>query len=538
MNPLRSRAGNEGCTVITVGVLPSSITGAKSLNTSNGSSLRKAGSVTSVLETITRVWPSAGARATSSAPSMPEAPGRFSTTTVWPSAGPSSLLTARASTSSVPPAGNGTMKCSCLLGNGESAGAWAKAGPESNARQPAAKTSFNDMNWSCFVFQRDDFYSNQSSRSTSSLEHDLFPKTGTHFSGSCSAGDRRVAALHLHAVAGAHVGPVVPDRLVVRAAVIPERDRMRGPAETAGPLRLVAMIDQEPQHTLAFKPRQFVDVGGEVLIDEDHLPAGHRMTRDDGVHRNRRAGPEHAGAVMGRGQAREILLHPVRKCIIGRIHARKQGIAAAVGRNRMIIEHGAQWRDRRAGLVAVKIFSRNLLRALVVMELAHVEVIGGLADGRLADMLAEPTKIAGNADLVLEADFLVAEEEDLIPRERVVQLLDLLVAERSCQVDGADLGADMGARVRGGDGFIGHASGNRGDFSNLRQMRGCAHGLLPTRCARWTFGAGPILRSGRANSHRNAEQPAHEGPLNRMPLLSALAEIPRPRSRKSASIGS
>ena len=98
MNCLRSRAGIDGCTVSSVGVPPSSMTGAKFLKMSNGRLGSMAGRVTNVFEMITSVEPSAGARATRSAPMTPEAPGRFSTTMVVPKAGPSSLLTVRAST--------------------------------------------------------------------------------------------------------------------------------------------------------------------------------------------------------------------------------------------------------------------------------------------------------------------------------------------------------------------------------------------------------------------------------------------------------
>src|SRR5271166_1255655 len=125
------------------------------------------------------------------------------------------------------------------------------------------------------------------------------------------------------------------------------------------------------------------------------------------------------------------------------------------------------------------------------MEFAHIRVIGSLADGRLADMLAELTEIAGNADLILEADLLIAEEDDLIARERVVQLLDLLVGKRTGQVDGADLGADMRARRCGGDGFIGRRVGNGGNFRDLRQMRGRAHRSLPCSMRGTGFAAHP-----------------------------------------------
>ena len=77
------------------------------MKTSNGKSLRRAGNVTIVFETMTRVRASGVALATASAPMAPEAPGLFSTTMDFP--GPAHRLTVRASTLSVPPGGNGTM---------------------------------------------------------------------------------------------------------------------------------------------------------------------------------------------------------------------------------------------------------------------------------------------------------------------------------------------------------------------------------------------------------------------------------------------
>ena len=56
-------------------------------------------------------------------------------------------------------------------------------------------------------------------------------------------------------------------------AIVPERDRMRAPAKAAGPFRLVAMIDQEFQHALAFDLRQFVNLRREVGVNEDYFLA-------------------------------------------------------------------------------------------------------------------------------------------------------------------------------------------------------------------------------------------------------------------------
>src|SRR5882762_2932475 len=56
----------------------------------------------------TSVWPSGALLATCSVPMLPEAPGRFSTTTGWPRRAPSRSVTARALVSVTPPAAKGT----------------------------------------------------------------------------------------------------------------------------------------------------------------------------------------------------------------------------------------------------------------------------------------------------------------------------------------------------------------------------------------------------------------------------------------------
>lgn len=53
---------------------------------------------------IVSVYPSPGARAAAWVPTLPLAPGRFSTTTAWPSTGVSACAAARLITSVMPPA--------------------------------------------------------------------------------------------------------------------------------------------------------------------------------------------------------------------------------------------------------------------------------------------------------------------------------------------------------------------------------------------------------------------------------------------------
>ena len=58
--------------------------------------------------------------------------------------------------------------------------------------------------------------------------------------------------------------------------------------------------------------------------------------------------------------------------------------------------------------------------------------------------------------LLVEVDLLVAEEDDEVLGERVVDLLELLVAERLREVDAFDLGADHRAQGYDANGLIRH----------------------------------------------------------------------------------
>jgi hypothetical protein len=90
------------------GSVPILATPTKSRMESNGSFVRSAALAMNVKPAIRNVWPSAGARATSSVPITVPAPGRLSTTTLWPNAFVSGGASARAATSTDPEGGNGT----------------------------------------------------------------------------------------------------------------------------------------------------------------------------------------------------------------------------------------------------------------------------------------------------------------------------------------------------------------------------------------------------------------------------------------------
>src|SRR5690606_6163298 len=57
---------------------------------------------------------------------------------------------------------------------------------------------------------------------------------------------RRSVTLDLDAKAGTRGGEIVVDRVMMAAPVVPERDRVRLPAESVAELGRPAMLDEEP----------------------------------------------------------------------------------------------------------------------------------------------------------------------------------------------------------------------------------------------------------------------------------------------------
>src|SRR5580704_6831720 len=131
---------------------------------------------------------------------------------------------------------------------------------------------------------------------------------------------RPLGALREHPVAGPHVRPIVPDREVLSAAVVPHGDRMRRPAKAHGPMRPFQVVVQEVQHAAAFPGRYLADMAGEFAVDEEHLAAALRVADDDRMHRGRigiLGLVEGAGAVVRRGLAFEIGLHRRAEFLVG-----------------------------------------------------------------------------------------------------------------------------------------------------------------------------------------------------------------------------
>jgi hypothetical protein len=161
------------------------------------------------------------------------------------------------------------------------------------------------------------------------------------------------------------------------------------------------------------------------------------------MHRDRRAGPEDARAVVRCGQAFEISLHAWRERFVRCIHAGELRVAAAVRRHGVVVENRTERWNRRARLIAVEVLSRDELRVLIVVELAHRRVFRRFTDRRLTRVLAESAEITGQANLIVERDLLVAKKHDPILRERGAQLFHLPARQRLRQIDASDHGPDV-----------------------------------------------------------------------------------------------
>src|SRR3982074_553452 len=87
----------------------------------------------------------------------------------------------------------------------------------------------------------------------------------------------RPLALHGPPGPGAGVRPVIPHRAVLGAAVVPERDRVLGPAEAALEQRVFRVLVKIAQHRVALVAGNAYQETGKAAIDVERLPSGHGM---------------------------------------------------------------------------------------------------------------------------------------------------------------------------------------------------------------------------------------------------------------------
>src|SRR5258708_31866421 len=93
----------------------------------------------------------------------------------------------------------------------------------------------------------------------------------------------RPVALDGHPVSGTGMRPVVPHRVVLDAAIVPEGDRVLAPAEAALEQRIGHVLVKITQHAVALVAWNAENAPGKALVDVKRLLAGHRVRAYDRV---------------------------------------------------------------------------------------------------------------------------------------------------------------------------------------------------------------------------------------------------------------
>ena len=92
----------------------------------------------------------------------------------------------------------------------------------------------------------------------------------------------RLVTADRDAMAVALVRIIVPDRAVLDAAVIPERNGIRPPLEAHAQFRRLDATIQHPQDRVAFVLAKSNNPCREISVDEEALLPGDRMRPNDG----------------------------------------------------------------------------------------------------------------------------------------------------------------------------------------------------------------------------------------------------------------
>src|ERR1700730_2374522 len=251
---------------------------------------------------------------------------------------------------------------------------------------------------------------------------------------------------------------VIVDGVVLDAAIVPERDRVRTPAEPAGELRARRMAIEIIEEGRALRLGHVRKTNGECPVDKQRLAAGLGMASYDRVldlslggvaapnfHRALALGeivrPRTVGATraMHRGQISEHPLHALGQRVVGQVHVGEQRIAAEGG-NFASIEDRAQRRLFEIGHVRVPGAAKVAAGfVLLFPDLEDFRVIRHCGN-KVMDV--EIAKTAAECQMLFRSEVLVAEKYHLMVEEGPADFRDDRVVERSCEIDPRDLGAE------------------------------------------------------------------------------------------------
>src|SRR5262249_20269705 len=226
-------------------------------------------------------------------------------------------------------------------------------------------------------------------------------------------------------------------------------------------------------------------------------------------------------ARMRRCQPFEIDLHTSGKRIIGRILAGEERISAAV-RYRVEVENAAHRRLLVTGDIRVPIFPVDALGIGIGMDRQNLGMSFG--PGR-AGMNMQFTEISAEPLVGFHIQRLIAKEQNLVLRQRLMQPLDLTVAEWLSQCDALDIGADARCNWRDTYGFVAHGMTFRWcrgtDRPHSRMHHSCFNLLRFTICQFNTTGCNDLCCLARL--HHSAFTPENLTTLAHFAVSSAMS---------------
>ena len=237
------------------------------------------------------------------------------------------------------------------------------------------------------------------------------------------------------AVAGVRV--VVPDRVVLRAAVVPEGQRIRLPGDPAPQPRGGGDVPVEHvQHGTALGAAQTDDMRREALVDVEDLaararvPGNHRvLVAGIAALRGRRLVRADVGnrAVVDRRQPVQEHLDGVGQQFVGQVHVGEQRIAAARLRRLGHVQHGPEGWDGVAGDVGMPAVAGRVRRLRRGLHRENLRVAPVLVLHRVH---VQATEAASESLVLVAVQMLVPEHQDLPVEPRIVDVLRLLVGQR------------------------------------------------------------------------------------------------------------
>ena len=198
-------------------------------------------------------------------------------------------------------------------------------------------------------------------------------------------------------------------------------------------------------------------------FDVERLATGHRMGAHDrllrlGEHLALVVHPVAAAidmlAFVHRGHAGQHLLDRLAQGLVGAVHVGEHRVAAAIRRHHRQMQDRAHRRLDVARHIGMPDLAGDVLGRFVGLDQQDFgmpldRAPAGWVDVQLAELAAE-------VGVLVDADLLVTKENHQVVHQRVVNLLELLVAQRFGQVDTVDLGADHWRHLAHLDGLVAH----------------------------------------------------------------------------------